>query len=84
MESILDKTDYQNYHIIIVDNGSELDETHEFLAQVSKDASVIVVKYPGEFKIRCPWLFPQVDDYGRRLWSWADARSAHIEHQKEV
>lgn len=49
VESILDKTDYQNYHIIVVDNGSELVETHEYLAKISKDSRVDVVEYPGEF-----------------------------------
>ena len=49
IESILALTDYPNYKIIIVDNGSELAETKEFLAKVSLDPRVCVVDYPGEF-----------------------------------
>ena len=49
IESILALTDYPNYKIIIVDNGSELNETKEFFAKVSLDPRVCVVDYPGEF-----------------------------------
>ena len=49
VESILKLTDYPNYKIIIVDNGSELPETHDFLSAVNKDPRVKVVDYPGEF-----------------------------------
>ena len=49
IESILEKTQYPNYQIIIADNGSELKETHDFFAEVSKDDRVSIVEYPGEF-----------------------------------
>jgi GT2 family glycosyltransferase len=49
IESILELTEYSNYKIIIVDNGSELAETHEFLTKVSEDPRVKVVDFPGEF-----------------------------------
>jgi GT2 family glycosyltransferase len=49
VESILELTEYSNYKIIIVDNGSELAETHEFLSKASKDPRVKVVDFPGEF-----------------------------------
>lgn len=49
IESILTRTDYPNFKIIIVDNGSELEETHKFLALVAADPRVEVIEYPGEF-----------------------------------
>lgn len=49
IESILSKTSYRNFKIIIVDNGSEQAQTHEFFDEVIKDQRVRVVKYPGEF-----------------------------------
>ena len=49
IESILGLTDYPNYKIIIVDNGSELAETKAFFTKVSLDPRVCVVEYPGEF-----------------------------------
>lgn len=49
IESLLSKTDYPDFHIIIVDNGSEKAETLAFLEQVSQRSNVKVVAYPGEF-----------------------------------
>jgi len=49
INSILKLTDYPNFKVIIVDNGSEESETHEFFAEVSSDPRVSVVEYPGEF-----------------------------------
>lgn len=49
VDSILAKTDYPNYQIIIVDNGSEKKETHDYFRQVSTLPNVHVIAYPGEF-----------------------------------
>ncbi|MFT6408409.1 MAG: GT2 family glycosyltransferase [Arenicella sp.] len=49
IDSILSKTSYPNYKIIVADNGSELAETHEYLSQISQDPRVSIVDYPGEF-----------------------------------
>lgn len=49
IESILSKTSYRNFKIIIVDNGSEQASTHAFFDTVTKDPRVQVVSYPGEF-----------------------------------
>lgn len=49
VDGILAKTAYQNYHIIIVDNGSEMPETFAYFEQLEQDPRVSVVSYPGEF-----------------------------------
>ena len=49
IDSILSKTGYLNYKIIVADNGSELAETHEYLALIDQDPRVSIVDYPGEF-----------------------------------
>lgn len=49
VDSILAKTRYGNFNIIIVDNGSEKAETFDFFAEVAKDNRVTIVSYPGEF-----------------------------------
>jgi len=49
IESILTRTDYPNFKIFIVDNGSELAETHAFFKTLETDSRVEVIEYPGEF-----------------------------------
>jgi len=49
IDSILEKTRYTNFTVIVVDNGSELPETHDYFAQIQTDERVSVVEYPGEF-----------------------------------
>jgi len=49
IDSLLTMTDYPNFKIIVVDNGSEQAETHAYLKQISQDIRVKVVEYPGEF-----------------------------------
>ncbi|MFT6100086.1 MAG: GT2 family glycosyltransferase [Arenicella sp.] len=49
VDTILSKTSYPNYNIIIADNGSELPETHEYFAEIKQDPRVSIVDFPGEF-----------------------------------
>ena len=49
IDSILAKTTYQNFKIIVVDNGSELSETFAYFDEITQDERVSIVNYPGEF-----------------------------------
>jgi len=49
IESILSKTDYSNYEIIILDNQSSRPETLEYFSKISKNPKVKVIKYSKEF-----------------------------------
>ena len=49
IDSILAKTTYKNFNIIVVDNGSEEPETFEYFAEIALDTRVSIVTYPGEF-----------------------------------
>lgn len=50
IESILSKTLYSNYEILILDNDSERKETLAYFdALIKKDSRVKVIKTPGEF-----------------------------------
>lgn len=48
--SILSKTGYPNYEIIIVDNDSREEKTHAYFTQIQEhDNRVRVIQHPGEF-----------------------------------
>jgi GT2 family glycosyltransferase len=47
--SVLEKTTYRNYEILIVDNDSCEKETFAYLDEISADPRIRVVKYPGPF-----------------------------------
>ena len=49
VESILRKTTYSNYEIIIVDNGSDDAKSLKYLETILHDSRVIVIHEPGEF-----------------------------------
>lgn len=49
VDSILTKTEYSNFSIIIVDNGSVQPETFDYFRSIEQDTRVKVVNYPGEF-----------------------------------
>ncbi len=49
IESLLDKTTYTNYEILIVDNDSDEDDTLAYLAELAKSKHCRVVKFGGEF-----------------------------------
>lgn len=49
VSSIIEKTSHKNFHIFIVDNGSNLEVTKDYLAEINRHAQVTVLPYPGEF-----------------------------------
>ncbi len=49
IDSILEKTLYQNYKIIIVDNDSQRQETLDYFKSLETEDRVSVLNYPGEF-----------------------------------
>lgn len=49
VSSILQKTTYGNYEILIVDNGSSEEETLEYFRAISKDPRVRILEYPHPF-----------------------------------
>lgn len=49
VNSILKKSSYTNYEIIIVENNSENNETFEYYKEIEKDSRVKVVKWESEF-----------------------------------
>ena len=59
IDGILFKTNYQNYEIIIIDNGSQEDETINYLKQLSgSESRVVVYRDEGEFN------FPALNNRG--------------------
>lgn len=49
LRSIKEKTDYELYEIIIVDNSSSESSTRELLQEVARDERIRVISVPGEF-----------------------------------
>jgi glycosyltransferase involved in cell wall biosynthesis len=49
VDTVLEKTDYPSFEILIIDNGSVEPATKEFLAKASEDPRVRVLPYPHPF-----------------------------------
>ncbi|SAI05657.1 glycosyltransferase [Bordetella ansorpii] len=61
VSSILEKTEYRNFEIIIIDNGSELPETIDYLEKIQKaESSVRVVPYTH------PFNYSAINNFGAR------------------
>ena len=48
VDSILEKTTYKNYEIVIVENNSETEEIFEYYKQIEQNEKIKVVKYPNK------------------------------------
>ena len=46
IDSIIEKTTYSNYEIVIVENNSETEEIFEYYKELEKNEKIKVVKYP--------------------------------------
>lgn len=49
IESIIEKTTYQNYEIVVVENNSTTEEIWEYYKELENNAHIKVVRYEGEF-----------------------------------
>jgi GT2 family glycosyltransferase len=49
VESILEKTRYDNYQILIVDNDSQTSDTYSYYQSLSEDKLIVQLNYPGIF-----------------------------------
>lgn len=67
MEGVLNNTDYDDYEILIVDNGSVEKRTADYLAGMSKNPKVRVLAYPGGYN------FSAINNYAAR-----EARGSYL------
>ena len=49
INSILNKTTYDNYEIVIVENNSVTDEIFKYYDEISKNSKIKVLKWEKEF-----------------------------------
>ena len=49
VESILKKTTYDNYEILIVENNSEEEETQDYYDELQKNGKIRIIRYTGGF-----------------------------------
>lgn len=56
--SILERTTYDNYEIIVVENNSATTDIEDYYKQIAEDEHVKVVRYEGEFN------YSKVNNYG--------------------
>ena len=48
IDSVLEKTTYKNYEIIVVENNSETEEIFEYYKEIENNEKIKVVKYPNK------------------------------------
>lgn len=58
VESIINKSTYENYEIIIVENNSETEQIQEYYREITKHPKVQVVTYQGAFN------YSKINNYG--------------------
>lgn len=60
VESILAKTQYQNYEILIIDNGSTEEASLRYFTRLEQNERIRVLKYPG------PFNYSAINNFGVR------------------
>ncbi len=60
IESIIDRTSYENYEIIIIENNSETDEIRQYYEMIEKHPKIRVVTYEGEFN------YSKINNFGEK------------------
>ncbi|MBE9473257.1 MAG: glycosyltransferase [Chloroflexi bacterium] len=61
IRSILEKTSYRNYEVLIIDSGSEDPATLEYYRQITTDPRVSLHIFPGRFN------YHKVNNFGTRI-----------------
>jgi len=61
IKSILSKTQYKNYEIIVLDNQSELPATQRYFSHIGRNPQVKVVRYQK------PFNFSAINNFGARI-----------------
>ncbi|WP_418791107.1 glycosyltransferase family 2 protein [Phosphitispora sp. TUW77] len=67
LESIEDKSTYSNYEVIVIDNGSNEENTLNYLKSLEGMKGFKILKYPEEFN------YPDINNLGA-----AEARGSHL------
>lgn len=49
IKSIKEKTDYNNYEIIVVNNNSREKETYNYFEEIKKEKNIVILDYPHHF-----------------------------------
>jgi GT2 family glycosyltransferase len=57
LRSVLERTDYENFEIIVIDNGSAEARTKAYLEEVSRNPRIRVFSFPG------PYNFPAINNF---------------------
>jgi GT2 family glycosyltransferase len=60
IESVLQRTSYDNFEILIVDNGSAQQRTLAFFREVGRNARVRIISYPG------PYNFSAINNFAAK------------------
>jgi GT2 family glycosyltransferase len=61
IDSIMERTTYNNYEIIIIENNSEDNETFEYYKTLEKQNNITVVTYKGEFN------YSKINNFGAKF-----------------
>ncbi|MCR5591830.1 MAG: glycosyltransferase family 2 protein [Lachnospiraceae bacterium] len=61
IESIMNRSSYENYEIIVIENNSTTDEIRNYYETLAKHPRVKIVEYEGEFN------YSAVNNYGARF-----------------
>lgn len=61
LESIREKTEYENYEIIIIENNSTTDEIFRYYKQLSKEPGIRLLRWKKEFN------YSAINNYGVRM-----------------
>lgn len=94
-ESVLEKTDYSNYELVLVNNGSKEPKTFEYLDKIKKnrEENVRVIHYNHPFNFPAinnwavkqtdaPWIFFLNNDISVINRGWLTAMVEHIQREE--